>query len=280
MSPMCRVALLALLAMTACKKKPRESRTHAAADGGIDPSFAVLRSPTGQEQVSPPEAVRLLTDQCYSEHPTEGLDRRARAVSCFSLGQMYGRGTFVAADPARAILLFEKSCDDGEPRACTELGVMIDAGEGVPADRAAAQVLFRKACDAGHGLGCNNLLLLHPDAVAPEVVTYVLGRYRAICDGGGDGEACATLGSLHLGGAYVPEDPVRAAALFAAACERDHPMGCNNLGAMHQLGKGVAIDDRRSLELFTRACHLGSREGCLNAGIDPATAAMQIVPAP
>ncbi len=228
-------------------------------DASAPPTFAILNTPEGPLRATPAEAVAYLTKHC------DGGDHAA--VNCYSLARSYANGLFVEKNLARAIELFQRACDKGEPRGCSELGVMYDAGEGLAADAARAKKLFRQACDAGSGLGCNNLFLLHPGKATKEELKYVLGRLRAICDlPDGDGETCATLGSLHMQGQFVKQDDASAAGFFEKACGRDHAMGCNNLGACYALGRGVAKDPARAATLYQKACTLGSPQGCVNAG--------------
>jgi TPR repeat protein len=235
----------------------------------------MLRTGDGARPATPEQALATLRANC-----TSATRDNAYAVACFSLGQLYDTGTFVAKDPALAMGLHDKACGLGEMRACAELGMFYDDGAVVPRDTRRAREYFRQACDGGNGRGCNNLILLHPEAATEEDIAYALDRYRAICDGGGDSEACMSLGNAYRGGKHFPTDAKRAIELYAKACTAEHPSACNNLGAMHALGEGVAKNDAEAAQLYAKACALGSREGCLNAGVDPETAPVQNKPNP
>ena len=196
---MSRAFVVALIVVAACRKEPRGAvpepvpapvSAHDASAG--EPSFGMLRRPNGTvEQATPEQTIATLRANC--EIATKDDDN---AVACFSLGQLYDMGTFVAKDARVAMGLHEKACGLGEMRACAELGVFYDDGVVVPRDPARATRYFKQACDGGNGRGCNNVILLHPERATPEDITYVLGRYRAICDGGGDPEACMALGDV------------------------------------------------------------------------------------
>lgn len=271
-----------VVAVIACRSDQRATPKRepaTLADGGLRsdraaaaPTFVMLRSDAGTVAASPEVALDTLRVNC--DAATAGSEL---AVACFSLGQLYDTGTFVAKDQRLAMDLHAKACGLGEMRACTELGVFYDDGVVVAPDRARAKAYFRQACDGGNGRGCNSLLLLHPATVTKVEVDYVLERYRAICDGGGDPEACMALGDVYRIGEHRPADARRAVELYAKACAADHPTGCNNLGAMYATGLGVDRDPAEAARRYARACALGSRQGCVNAGVDPATAPMQTI---
>jgi TPR repeat protein len=273
-----RGVVVIALASVGCTNAPPEATRPAAqprATGSATPRVGLLRTPTGIVEATPEQTVATLRDNCDRATPDNAF-----AVACFSLGQLYDTGTFVATDHRLAMGLHHRSCSLGEMRACAELGVFYDEGTVVPRDVGLAYKYFRQACDGGNGRGCNNLVFLHPGTASEQDVSYVLGRYRAICEGGGDPEACFVLGDIHRIGELLPSDLQRAVELYAKACDAGHATACNNLGALSATGAGVAKDPARAAELYRRACSLGAREGCVNAGIDPATAAMRIVPRP
>jgi len=262
------VRALVVVALIACRSNAKAP----AHDGSNDPAFAMVRAGDGTvQQESPEQALATLRANC---------DRATRdnhlAVACFSLGQLYDTGTFVEKNPELAMGMHDKACGLGEMRACAELGVFYDDGVVVPRDSGRAKQLFRQACDGGNGRGCNSLILLHPETATRGDIAYVLDRYRAICDGGGDAEACMALGDAYRTGTNVAVDANRAIALLAKACDANHPTACNNLGVMRATGQGGAKDDAAAAKLYAKACSLGSHDGCVNAGIDPATSPLQI----
>ncbi|MFN0253237.1 MAG: tetratricopeptide repeat protein [Kofleriaceae bacterium] len=278
-----RTIAAALVVLLGCRAKEKPAPAVVAAppqDGGStagsasEPSFALLRTGDGTRPATPEEALATLRANCDSATANNN-----NAVACFSLGQLYDTGTFVAKDSKLAMGLHDKACRLGEMRGCADLGVFYDGGTVVPRDASLAKKYFKQACDGGNGRGCNNVILLHPETATKEDIAYVIDRYRAICDGGGDAEACMSLGDAYRVGTYLPADAKRAVEFYAKACNAEHPTACNNLGAMHATGQGVAAkNDAEAAKLYAKACSLGSREGCINAGIDPETAPMQIKP--
>jgi hypothetical protein len=85
-----------------------------------------------------------------------------RYPACVSLGTNYLRGNGVVKDNARALSLFQRSCDGGNAEGCALLGLMYQMGwGGVPKDVAHAQKLYRASCDGGGVIGCYNLGALY-----------------------------------------------------------------------------------------------------------------------
>jgi uncharacterized protein len=267
-----RRQIVLVIVLAACRGHDQPAPHPGAGSAGSGaPTIGLLRTPSGTVQASPEQTVATLRDNCDRATRDNNL-----AVACFSLGQLYDTGTFVARDGKLAMGLHEKSCGLGEMRACAELGAFYDDGVVVPREVATAKKYFRMACDGGNGRGCNSLVLLHPEAATKDEIAYVIERYRAICDGGGDVEACMALGDVYRKGEWLPVDAKRAIELYDRACTANHPMACNNLGAMYVLGQGTKVDPEKAAALYAKACSIGSREGCINAGIDPATAPVQI----
>ena len=81
------------------------------------------------------------------------------AVSGLTPGMTYGFRfrAGVRADPARAVTLYQRACNDGEFPACSNLGRLYALGQGVERDDTNAVLLFRRACDGGNAGGCGNL---------------------------------------------------------------------------------------------------------------------------
>jgi len=281
---MSKLLVISLIALIGCRSKDKPAQespaagaraetngSGSAAAGSSDPSFALMRSGDGTVSATPEQTIATLRTNCNAATRDNNY-----AVACFSLGQLYDTGTFVARDSKVAMGLHERACTLGEMRGCAETGMFHDDGVVVPRDPSRARAYWRRACDGGNGRGCNTLILLHPEAATKEEIAYVLDRYRAICDGGGDPEACMGLGDVYRVGTHAPADASRANELYAKACNADHPTACNNLGAMLAMAPNGRKNSAEVMKLYAKACNLGSREGCLNAGIDPATAAIQI----
>jgi TPR repeat protein len=85
-------------------------------------------------------------------------------------------------DLTRAVELFERGCDGGNPGACLNLGVAVLRGVGgLEADSERAVELFKDACERGEQVACNNLEKVVPsraaespdDATAPQWKTNI-----------------------------------------------------------------------------------------------------------
>jgi len=90
-------------------------------------------------------------------------------VSCFMLGWQIVTGT-VAAEPARAAALFERSCAAGWARGCGSLAEFYVHGQGVPVDLARAMECYEKACNGGDAPSCANAAVMYQRGmgVAPD----------------------------------------------------------------------------------------------------------------
>ena len=149
------------------------------------------------------------------------------------------------------------SCTHGSAHACYSLGLAIDEGRVTPRDAAAAGTDFARACDLKEPRACASLVsLVRRDG--PEV----FGRLCRI----GDGEACFILASLYYGGAGVPKDYARGAALFRQSCDSGWPRGCGGLGECYTAGAGVDADIAQAIRYFERACKAGIAASCFAAG--------------
>ena len=63
-------------------------------------------------------------------------------------------GKGVPRDLPRALALFDKACQAGDPFACHSLGYCYEHGNGVAKDQARATALYRKACTGGWREAC------------------------------------------------------------------------------------------------------------------------------
>jgi hypothetical protein len=100
----------------------------------------------------------------------------------------------------------------------------------------------------------------------PDLAQSVAARLEAQCDGAEALTACRELANMYLHGRDIPRDYVRAAALYAKACEAGDMAGCRDLGGMYADGTGVERDEARGVALYQRACAGGDASGCLNQG--------------
>jgi len=149
--------------------------------------------------------------------------------SCANLGYIYSQGTLTEPDQQKAAHYFEEGCKRGFALGCKDLGTMYHIGRGVPRDDARAIDLFGQACDAGVAGGCMLLGLMMPDHLVPEDrAARALPLLVHDCDPRQDPDpgVCTAAARLYAAGRGTPQDPSRAAALFAAACKRGDKTAC------------------------------------------------------
>ncbi|MGL2768073.1 tetratricopeptide repeat protein [Helicobacter pylori] len=55
---------------------------------------------------------------------------------------------------------------------------------------------------------------------------------------------------------------IKAAYLYAKACDLKDGLGCSNLGVLYQNGQGVEKDLIEAAYLYSKACKLGEQLAC------------------
>ncbi len=201
--------------------------------------------------------------------------RRARqgcdldhAGACEVLGECYRDALGgLTQDYLQARQLFRRACDAEEDDGCVNLASLQLDGRGGPEDRPQALALYRAACGRGHRLGCRMSAKLEVEGVDPSVAAPEgAQRLDALCRER-DGEACLELGVFLHGGEHLPEDRVRALALFERGCELGQRTACWDAGVYHRDGLGgAARDEARARPLIERACELGHAGACRDLG--------------
>jgi TPR repeat protein len=83
----------------------------------------------------------------------------------------------------------------------------------------------------------------------------------------GSSADCLSAANNYSTGDGVPEDEVRAAALFEAGCVEGSGAGCNLAGRMHEFARGVPRDFTRALSFYEQACGLEYMGGCYNVAV-------------
>ncbi|WAS91798.1 hypothetical protein [Nannocystis punicea] len=79
----------------------------------------------------------------------------------------------------------------------------------------------------------------------------------------GDPEACIGAATIMLNGSGgAAQDPARALAVAAGACERGNSVGCLIAAVVHDKGLGVAVDPAAATAFIDKACALGDAQGC------------------
>ena len=126
------------------------------------------------------------------------------------VGEIYGAGRWVTADPSEALKWYRRSAKNGHPPGQYNLAVALENGEGTPVDLPEALHWYKKA--AGHGftpaeynLG---LMLLRGQAGKPDAKGGA--RWIRKAAEGNDRLAQVALASLYAEGNGVPKDPIEA----------------------------------------------------------------------
>lgn len=190
--------------------------------------------------------------------------KKGSALSCGKLGLMYTEGIGAKKDPALAVALLKRACDDENATFCNELGALYMNGTGIKRDRTLGISLIRRACSAGAGEGCTSLgvaFLLGNGFQADPSKAEVL--FRKGCDAG-DSDGCFRAAELFLkGGAGRLPDASQAAGLLVRACDGDNVAACTNLAELYVRGHGVTTDRARAAVLYGKACDAGAVMGCI-----------------
>jgi TPR repeat protein len=170
-----------------------------------------------------------------------------------------GRALLAAGQEVpRAMLLLEKTCQQGEASACNSVADAYWHGpHGVKRSIPRALKLFDRACNGGDAIGCTNEAVLYAgaDGVKKDDKKSLALSMRAC--GGGVATACGNAGARYEFGMGVPRDVARAASLYDRACRKD-PGTCIRMGILHATGQGAKRDPARAKELFGKTCRATS----------------------
>jgi TPR repeat protein len=141
---------------------------------------------------------------------------------CYDLGHNFLEGTpGFARDPVGAVVIWEmEACEKGYARACAAAGFEYQHNEEIARDPVRAIQLYRKACDAGDPIGCSYLGRAHADGVGglARDPAKAAQLYASACDAG-SGSACSLLAEAYRNGAGVGRDTTKADALARKGCE-------------------------------------------------------------
>ena len=178
-------------------------------------------------------------------------------------------GLGVAKDPAKAIEVYQRTCDAGYKLACRNLGLMFRDGRGIPADLERAAKLLDTACTGRAPFACTNAGDLDAmragmgDALGSAEAhgRQMIAHYKKGCDDG-DPTSCRQMGIAYLKGIGLPTSSSAAAVWLDRGCRAEDPVACRVLGAMRMQGKGVDQDTELGKKLLSRACALKDAEAC------------------
>lgn len=159
--------------------------------------LAYMRLNPDAEDFAPSEAAALLGKAAAA----------GSAEAQFELAKLYETGLGVAADPARALILYRQSADQGFADAINDLGFLnYQGGLGLPRDPAGALALFERAADLRHPQAMFNFAALIDDGLVP-------GR-------GAEAAADYLYGALRSGNAEVLRLLTERPAMFTPATRR------------------------------------------------------------
>jgi hypothetical protein len=150
-----------------------------------DPERAMAEYKRGCEEAEWGEACHLLSE-LYAEtgkgNASEIAGLVQKALSLISkdiednpyrmwlLGKMNLEGIAMVKNPAKALELFDKSCDGYDPLGCREAGLTYMGDRGTPANYEAAAVRFDRACAAGLADSCSLAATARDKLAAPPEV--------------------------------------------------------------------------------------------------------------
>jgi TPR repeat protein len=198
----------------------------------------------------------------------------AQPVAAQTANQVFEQGldAYDRSDFARAAVLFQQSCDDGETSACSNLAVLYMTGRGVAADPARGIALFEAACRLGSSEGCDNAATARRRAAAaqprPQTVTTastIQGSVEACLDG--SQADCVRAGRAYTLGEGVAVDHAIARPLNLRACDGGDMNACSWAGVSFETGEGGSADLAQAVLYYRRACDGNLRAGgCGNLG--------------
>ena len=168
-------------------------------------------------------------------------------------GIYYQDGHLSLRDEKKAIELYGRATDLGNPYAINNLGYCYQEGIGVARDEKKAIELFERAVALGGAPAIFNLGYCYLYGIGvPRDLTKTVELYTRGVDLG-DSDAMNGLAHCYEKALGVPRDMMRAVELYGRAVALENPIAMNNLGLCYRNGVGVARDDEKAVELFTRA---------------------------
>jgi TPR repeat protein len=167
----------------------------------------------------------------------ENASERGYASGMGLLGRMYLSGTGVEPNYPRALELFAKAYELGDPGAPQGIGEMYEAGLGVAQDYARAAEWYRKGIELGNGYAATQLARLHEKGAGVEPsMERAIALYRDAA-AVGDLAAQLRLARIYHEGISVEPDRQKALTLFQAAAGTGMPTGQMRLGQYYE-GEG------------------------------------------
>ena len=157
-------------------------------------------------------------------------------------------------DPAQALRWYRKPALAGDNDARVALGRLYEDGRGTPAAPAEAAKWYRLAADEGDCCAQTALGHLYERLGTPADLVEALRWYR-LAEENGDCHARTALGRLYETGKGVPVDYAEALRWYRLA-EEDDPEAPCRLAAMYTRGDGVPVDYAEALRLYDKRSHI------------------------
>jgi hypothetical protein len=182
---------------------------------------------------------------------------RGDADAQLSVATLYGSGSGVARDPAKAAKYIRKAAEQGLARAQCLLGLAYSTGDGVKLDKAEAARWLHRAADQGLAEAQFDLGMCYAngDGVAKNPVLAVEWYRKAAAQDLVDAEG--EMGNCYLEGNGVPTDIPEGVKWIRQAADRGFAPAQNTLGLCYSKGKGVAKDYVEAYKWFNLAAAKG-----------------------
>jgi uncharacterized protein len=183
--------------------------------------------------------------------------------ACSTLGSLYLNGLGVEKDEARAVLLFEQSCNEGSNSGCGRAGaVMLYGFAGRAVNPEVGIPMSEKSCAGGFGIACNNLGRVYfQGKLVPTNQPLALRYFERACilqERGG----CSNAGDVYLDGKGAVADSAKAFSFYSKACSLREGSACMQMGSMLYYGNGIRTDKGLAANAFVAACNLNNAQGC------------------
>jgi TPR repeat protein len=184
---------------------------------------------------------------------------------CYQLGTIHYHGYGVPIDRAKAVELFQKSCNDNWIAGCNDLGVAYESGNGIKQDFERAFEFYKRACAGGASLPCNNLGRMYQGGKGTaRDVAKAAQWFQFSCSRGYSG-GCKNIATAYKDGQGVEKDPEMAFQHYIQACNLNR-LNCAELGRIHEYGELlVKKDDKTAARFYEMACSKGHEKSCVDA---------------
>lgn len=164
-----------------------------------------------------------------------------------------GRGAFAAGNLGEAAGYFEQAYQMGHVRAGQVLGRMYYLGAGIDQNREKAVELYRKGAERGdpyalHSLGMAEINGIGTARNEKAGMDKLLQSVEA-----GHTFSFNAIGGFYLNGEHVAEDVERGVYYYNRSADRDDIYGYLNMGTLYRDGKGVPQDYDAAMDWFKKA---------------------------